>query len=124
MASGAGNLISGNWTGIKVSGADNLIEGNKIGTDITGTVALGNMDWGVVLQEAADNTVGGSTAGAGNLISGNDEGGVAIRGIQSVGDVVQGNLIGTDITGTKALGNGYSGVYVGDWGYRTMLRPM
>ncbi len=116
LASGAGNVISGNWTGILVNGADNLIEGNKIGTDITGTLALGNMYWGVVLQEAADNTVGGSTDGAGNLISGNDEGGVAIRGIQSVGDVVQGNLIGTDVTGTKALGNGYSGVYVGDWG--------
>ena len=116
LASGAGNLISGNWTGIGVFGAANLIEGNKIGTDITGTVALGNAYWGVVLQEAADNTVGGPTAGAGNLISGNDEGGVAIRGVQSVGDVVQGNLIGTDVTGTKALGNAYSGVYVGDWG--------
>ena len=39
LASGAGNLISGNLTGIGVSGTANLIEGNKIGTDITGTVA-------------------------------------------------------------------------------------
>ncbi len=117
LATGAGNLISGNWTGIGVIGAtDSLIEGNKIGTDITESKALGNFYWGVMLQEAGDNTVGGVAPGAGNLISGNDEGGVAIRGVQSVGDVVQGNLIGTDVTGTKALGNAYSGVYVGDWG--------
>ena len=60
--------------------------------------------------------MGGPTAGAGNIISGNEQGGVAIRGIDAVGDVVQGNLIGTDATGTRALGNGYSGVYIGDWG--------
>ena len=119
-AAGAGNLISGNgasgiWiTGVGATG--NLIVGNKIGTDQAGTVVLGNAYWGVELQEAADNTVGGTVAGARNLISGNDQGGVAIRGVDAVGDLVQGNLIGTDVTGTKALGNGYSGVYVGDWG--------
>ena len=41
-----------------------------IGTDITGTTALPNFEEGVVL-DSADNTVGGSTAGAGNLISSN-----------------------------------------------------
>ena len=113
-------MISANQNcGILITGdgaSGNLIQGNKIGTDVTGTVALGNAVWGVELWEAAENTVGGPTAGAGNIISGNEQGGVAIRGIDAVGDVVQGNLIGTDATGTRALGNGYSGVYIGDWG--------
>ena len=119
-ASGAGNIISANQNcGILITGdgaSGNLIQGNKIGTDVTGTVALGNAFWGVELWEAAENTVGWPDAGAGNIVSGNEQGGVAIRGIDAVDDVVQGNLIGTDATGTTALGNGYSGVYVGDWG--------
>ncbi len=116
-----GNVISGNGAyGVQIDSSgteDNVVAGNKIGTDVTGTLALGNAWSGVMIQEAANNTVGGSTAGAGNLISGNVQDGVAIRGIDAVGDVVQGNLIGTDVTGTqRLLGNGYSGVYVGDWG--------
>ena len=114
-----GNLISGNgnWGVHILSGTDdNVIAGNRIGTDVTGTVALGNAWWGVGIQDGANNSVGGLTAGAGNLISGNDEGGVAIYGIDAVGDVVQGNRIGTDITGTLGLGNADSGVYVGNWG--------
>jgi Bacterial Ig domain len=117
---GTGDLISANGgQGVWLLGdgaSGNLIQGDKIGTDITGTYALGNGTWGVILEEAAGNTVGGLTAGAGNLISGNDQGGVAMRGIDAVGDVVQGNFIGTDVTGTLALGNAFSGVYVGDWG--------
>ncbi len=116
----SGNLVSGNHAnGVWITGdgaTGNLIQGNRIGTVVTGTLALGNAYWGVFLQDAAYNTVGGATGGAGNLISGNDQGGVAIRGIDAVGDVVQGNLIGTDVTGTKGFGNVYSGVYIGDWG--------
>ena len=116
----SGNLISANEaSGIWLNGdgvMGNVVQRNKIGTDVTGTVALGNAFWGVVLQEAAENTVGGPAAGAGNLVSGNNQGGVGIRGIDAVGDIVQGNRIGTDISGMKALGNAYSGVYVGDWG--------
>ena len=41
---------------------------------------------------------------------------MALYGIDATGDVIQGNKIGTDITGTQPLGNAYSGVYVGDWG--------
>ncbi len=115
-----GNVISGNGNfGVQMVSDetdDNVVAGNKIGTDVTGTVAVENVDWGVVLQEAAYNTVGGSTAGAGNLVSGNIEGGVAIVGIDAIDDVVQGNLIGTDVTGTRGLGNGGNGVYVGDFG--------
>jgi hypothetical protein len=106
---GSGNLISANLnSGVRVGGNGTLIEGNKIGTDITGTAALGNVDWGVILG-AASNTVGGTTAAAGNLISGNHSGGVVIW---AVGNVVAGNFIGTDAAGTAALPND-QGVYVG-----------
>jgi len=112
-----GNLISGNsGAGVDIVGATatgNLVEGNLVGTDASGTSAEGNGFWGVQVSEAGQNTIGGSAAGAGNVISGNDQGGVAIFGSGSIGDVVQGNLIGTDITGTEAVGNAFSGVYVG-----------
>jgi hypothetical protein len=114
-----GNLISGNGAdGVQiVAGSNsNLLAGNRIGTGVTGTSSVGNGWWGIEIQESAKVTVGGAAAGAGNLISGNHQGGVGIHGIQDVGEVVQGNLIGTDVTGTKALGNAYSGVNFGDWG--------
>src|SRR5262249_34840001 len=99
-----GNLISGNrGSGIDVA-ADvltrgNQIQGNYIGTDLGGTHALGNRT-GVQLDDAL-NTVGGTAAGAGNLISGND---VGVE-ISARGMVVQGNRIGTDASGTAAVGN-------------------
>jgi len=49
-------------------------------------------------------TLGGTTAGAGNLISGNDNAGVQLDG-SFTQNILQGNLIGTDVTGTKPLGN-------------------
>jgi hypothetical protein len=122
---GAGNVISGNGasgiylTGSEVSG--DLIAGNLIGTGVKGTTAIGNAFWGVILDDTSgSNTVGGSTfATGGNLISGNNQGGVAIYGSTEGDDLVEGNLIGTDITGANPLGNAYSGVYVGDFGNNT-----
>ena len=52
----------------------NLVEGNYIGTDPTGTIAIGNGvgDSDVELQGAIDDTIGGTTAAARNIISGDD----------------------------------------------------
>lgn len=106
---GAGNLISGNYgngvTIVDVDSTGNLIQGNYIGTDATGTLSLGNMDDGVLLL-APNNTIGGTTAAARNVISGNQEQGIRIQGSEASGNVVQGNFIGLDRTGTLALGNG------------------
>jgi titin len=114
---GAGNLISGNQgTGVEITGngtTDNVVQGNFIGTDSTGTVALGNGGSGVrILAGAGNNTIGGTTAEAGNLISGNGLDGVTITNAGTAGNQIQGNRIGTDLSGTLNLGNGGNGVAV------------
>ena len=109
----ARNVISGNslsGVGI-VSGANgNIVEGNYIGTNATGTAPLGNGNFaGVFIANAPNNTIGGTTPGARNIISGNSRG-VLIQSAGSTGNFVQGNYIGTDVTGKLPMGNGDSGV--------------
>jgi parallel beta-helix repeat protein len=109
---GAGNLVSGNtMAGVLIDqdASGNRIQGNLIGTDKTGTKALPNVASGVRILDSSGNLVGGTVAGASNVISGNDQEGVMIDGSAS-GNLIQGNLIGTDIGGTNALGNGLNGV--------------
>src|SRR5207249_8781714 len=67
---GAGNVIAGNNTaGIDIQSADgSLIEGNFIGTDLTGTLNLGNHYPGITIA-GSNVTVGGTSAGAGNVIA-------------------------------------------------------
>jgi parallel beta-helix repeat protein len=119
-APGARNIISGNtYGGVQMAPATgNVVQGNYIGTDITGTQALGNGNAGVTISGGANNTVGGTAAGAGNLVSGNPKFGISIEG--SSGNVVQGNLIGTDVTGTQALGNSVAGVNIYGGGNNTI----
>lgn len=106
-ATGAGNLISGNSaTGLSLGSDGNIVRGNYIGTDVTGARAVGNFNGVSILGEA--NFVGGTTPGSGNVIAGN--GGPGIEIIFVSGNVIQGDYIGTDATGTQALGNGGDGV--------------
>lgn len=106
----ARNIISENEVGIYLSsGIDNVIEGNYIGTDSTGQLARGNNltgggESGIITQDA-------NTTIKNNLISGNAGIGLLLAG---TGAVVQGNKIGTDATGTVALGNDGAGIYVID----------
>ena len=110
------NLLSGNQgagAGVRItSGAhDTLVRGNLIGPDVNGTTALGNFR-GVLIAESADNTIGGPNPGDGNVISGNPSNGVAIQNTGSTGNLLEGNLIGTDISGNAAMGNGNNGVTI------------
>jgi parallel beta-helix repeat protein len=109
----AGNLISGNdGYGIQIDSNDNLVAGNYIGTNVTATGALANARDGIFMDGASRNVVGGIMAAARNIISGNRGNGVAILGTGSTANLIQGNYIGTDGTGTHALGNGGAGVGV------------
>jgi hypothetical protein len=89
--------------------SNSLIEGNFIGTNVAGTAALGN-GIGVFIRNPL-NTIGGTTAAARNVISGNVNGGIVFRTQQNL---VQGNFIGTQIDGTSPLGNGMDGVTIVD----------
>lgn len=102
-----GNLISGNGDkGITLSGSGstgNVIQGNYIGTDRGGTNALPNTNGGIYIYNASTNTIGGTNAGAGNLISGNNADGIYVSAATNT--VIQGNFIGTQVNGVSALGN-------------------
>jgi hypothetical protein len=100
---------------VQVAGAGatgNLVRGNYIGTDASGALDLGNTGDGVFISGAPGNTVGGTVAGARNVISGNDQEGVQIYDTAAAGNLVQGNYIGTDQTGATGLGNGLDGVFI------------
>jgi hypothetical protein len=119
----ARNLFSGNHDAGIAFGAvpavnNNIIQGNLIGTNAAGTAAVQNDIDGISLAEstAMNTLIGGTVAGARNVISGNGVIGIEIWGNGSTsrtpGAFVQGNLIGTDITGTLALGNGSAGISI------------
>jgi uncharacterized repeat protein (TIGR01451 family) len=105
------NRFSGAGIQLTTTG-DNTIEGNFIGTDATGSSDLGNGGYGVVVSDAPNNTIGGIAAGARNVISGNDLGGITLFGAGAIGNRILGNYIGTDATGVTALGN-YFGILMG-----------
>ena len=112
---GEGNLIAANGgNGIyMVSASFNVVQGNLIGTDVTGAVALGNGLCGMNLSGSGLNTIGGTDAGARNVISGNNNNGIELSSPGTTGNVIQGNLIGTDLAGTHVLGNFASGIFLG-----------
>src|SRR6185437_16169090 len=97
-AAGAGNVISGN-TGngvVMASAGGNLVQGNYIGTNTAGSAAVPNAAWGLIVSDAPSNTIGGTVSGAGNVVSGNAEGGIALYGTNAQNNFVQGNVIGLE----------------------------
>ncbi|MBD2048868.1 DUF4347 domain-containing protein, partial [Coleofasciculus sp. FACHB-64] len=113
---GARNVISGNnQNGVSISqvgSTGNQVLGNYIGTNATGTADLGNTQNGVEIQYAPNNIIGGATAGAGNVISGNNNNGIWITGNTATGTQVLGNYIGTNASGKVAIGNSLRGITV------------
>jgi uncharacterized repeat protein (TIGR01451 family) len=98
---------------LQLGGSRAVVEGNYFGTDITGTVAVGNTQSGLDIN-TSDNTIGGTTPQARNVISGSGEAGIILHGsFSAVRNLIQGNYIGTDATGTVALGNDEIGVAIG-----------
>lgn len=110
-------IVTTGIAGIRVSGpgpttGGNTIQGNYVGTNAAGTtllVAPGNLGYfGILVEGGKNNLVGGTIAGAGNVIAGYYVGVSLGRsdGPDTFGNVVQGNFVGTDATGMVALGNG------------------
>ena len=92
----ANNVVSGNLVGVNIAGqgsgasgsaaaqgvpiGEDLLVGNKIGTDFTGMAPDPNFEYGVYIDDSSKNTIGGTGAGQGNLISANGIDGVEIFG--------------------------------------------
>lgn len=115
----ARNVISGNGSnGMMIGGANahhNQILGNFIGTTASGTLPLGNTGMGVLIYDASDNSVGGSAAGSGNVVSGNGQIGVYVNTTagSAARNQILGNAIGTTLGDpTLPLPNGVDGVKV------------
>jgi len=115
----ARNIISGNGSGstsagVYITGASatgNVVQGNYIGTNVAGTAAIANVRYGIyLLASASSNTIGGTAAGARNVISGNSLHGVVFQSVGTSGNILQGNYIGTNAAGTAAIANGDTGV--------------
>lgn len=91
----------------------NAVNGNLIGTDPNGVTDLGNGFSGILIYTAAaGNMIGGPDAGDGNLVSGNGWSGIEIQGNGADSNYVYGNFVGTDFSGTTAIGNDQCGIRV------------
>jgi titin len=118
VTAGARNVISGNaGAGVLIHDAattGNVVEGNYVGLKFQGSGPLAN-GWGVIINGAAhDNIIGGTTAGARNVISANTNDGVQISGAGTTGNLVEGDYIGIDFAGLGGpfVHNGGFGVNV------------
>lgn len=106
------NIISGNYHGIYINQSDyNIVCGNYIGVDVSGTQPLGNEFEAIRIHSSSYNTIGGTLSSGRNVISGNKGPGVWISD-NSTYNVVKGNYIGIDATGTSALGNDSHGILI------------
>jgi hypothetical protein len=119
LAPGARNVISGNTLqGVAIDGTNssgNVIEGNYIGLDLSGSNSIPNGRAGVnFFGGAQGNMVGGTAAGAANIISGNSLQGVLFQNAGTDNNVLLGNYVGLNAAGNAAVPNGWAGVEIGD----------
>ncbi len=113
-AAGSGNVIAGNASNnIEIDGdSSDRVAGNYIGINEAGTAGIGGGDDGVLINSASQITVGGTAAGAANVISGNPGDGIEISGVTAVHNVVVENVIGLNAAGTAAIANAGAGVMI------------
>ena len=116
---GSNNVVGGTTAAARnvfagpvlVNGTGNQIVGNFVGLDVTGTIVIAVTSVGITVNSGSNNnTIGGSPAGAGNRVGGTIDTGIELSGDNNV---VRGNQVGTDGTGTVRLANGYWGIKVG-----------
>ena len=111
------NVISGASTGVTIvrSGAaapvphHNVVQGNYVGLNAAGTAGIWTTS-GIVVN-GDDNTIGGAAPGAGNVVGAGVQDGILVTGEPAPGpasnrNVIQGNVVGLDATGSTAVPNG------------------
>jgi hypothetical protein len=116
----ARNVISGNFrNGVSLLVPSATVRGNRIGTDVSGSYGIHNGQNGIFINAYKNNNyvIGGIGAGEGNVVSGNHRHGIQIftsheTEISTANVAIQGNFIGTDTTGTLAVKNTSSGIFV------------
>ncbi len=120
-AAAEANLISGNsYSGVGIYGSgtnSNIVAGNLIGTDPGGTTAVPNQSGVAIGDQAQSNLIGTNADGSGdalerNVLSGNTYQGIFIGDSGTMQNVVAGNYIGVDSSGTAALANGSDGITI------------
>lgn len=90
---------------------NNVIQGNFLGIDTIGNIRRGN-GYGLYINNTPNNQIGGTTASARNTISANNGEGIILDGSGATGNVIQGNYVGTNVSGITDLGNNWSGIYI------------
>ena len=113
-AAGQGNVISGNTgIGVRVTLGAPTLNGNIIGLNAAGTAALPNTSGGIQLLTNVNGAViGGTSAAARNVISGNTGAGISAASGTVTNVTVQGNYIGSNAAGSAALANSGDGIDV------------
>jgi hypothetical protein len=109
-----GSVLGSNNNEVEITGAGtthNVVQANFIGTNRAGTATMPAANGVLIFGGASDNLVGGPTRALGNLLATGGGQGVNINGQGSDGNTVQNNFIGTNPSGTAALGNG-TGIFV------------
>ncbi|MEO0599228.1 MAG: CSLREA domain-containing protein, partial [Chloroflexota bacterium] len=112
--------------GIEILASNMLVQCNFIGTNALGTAAAANGRHGITITSAGSNNIIGTDGDGtnddveGNLISANINIGIDITSA-SLDNVVAGNIIGLDVTGTTTLGNRTHGVQVSGGSLNTRI---
>ncbi len=114
------NVVSGNLGGGILAGTDSIIVGNFVGTDITGSLARGNIGNGITIR-SQNVRVGGQSSNEGNLISGNSLSGILLTSAAATFNVLEGNLLGTDVSGAFEVAGQQFGIQVADGASRNAI---